>query len=244
MVAALRGTQAVNIGLKMPYNRPITFIDSDGNTTRFTASEEQTRFLFKMIGCGEEQHYKHCTPHALQCETDLWCPFCKYNCDGWVAAGKGSIVVNELLFMQLLLLLGVSSQWCHQVRHWWWGACIDFFDWQLGVYVQVDGHSHWYGVHSVSHAEVMARDLRCNMRALWAGVGLARVHESDLQQPDVVMAAIAIAATECAVVFTAGYKQIGWGHVILLQQVLYPYCSARTDAYGNTVIAKTNMPTW
>lgn len=243
-VEALRGTQALNIGLKMPYKRPVTYIDTNGNTKQFTASEERHRFLFKLRGCGQEQHYKHCTPHALHCEADLWCPFCMYNLYLWAAAGKGSIAANELLFMQQLLLQGVSTEWCHQVRHWWWGACVDFFNWQLRVYVQVDGHGHWYGMHSVSHAEVVARDLCCNWNAFWAGVSLVRVHERDLQRPDAVMAAIAIASTECAVVFTAGYKQIGWDHVILLQQLLHPSCTTRTDAYGNTVIAKANMPTW
>lgn len=73
-------------------------------------------------------------------------------------------------------------------------------------------------MHSVSHAEIVARDLCCNWNAFWAGVSLVRVHECNLQQPDAVMAAI--------------------------QQLLYPYCSTRTDAYGNTVIAKADMPTW
>ena len=244
MVEALRGTQTVNIGLKMPYNRTITFVDADGNTKPFTTTEEQQRFLFKLTGCGEQQHYKHCTPHALQSESDLWCPFCMYDCDVWTAAGKGSIVTNELSFMQLLVLMRLSTEWCHQVRHWWWGACIDFYNWQLKVYVQVDGHSHWYGVHNLSREEVWARDLRCNQSAFWAGAGLVRAHEINVQQPDVLMAAIAIAAAERVVVFTAGYKQIRWQHVILLHQVLHPYCNVRTDAYGNTVFAIPHLLTW
>lgn len=167
-----------------------------------------------------------------------------YNSYCWLAAGKGSIVANELLFMQLLIVLGSSGHWCHQARPWWWGACIDFYNWQLKVYIQVDGHSHWYGAYNVSHAEVMARDLHCNVSAFLAGTGLVRVHESDVHQPDVVMAAIATAATECAVVFTTGYKHIGWNHVILLQHVLHPCCIMRTDAFGNTVIAMADLPTW
>lgn len=237
MVQGLRGTQQLNPGLKMPYNRLMTFTNAAGQTAGFTASEERERFLFKMRGCGRQQHYKQCTPHALHAETDLLCPFCMYGTDEWEAADKGSIVANELNFMWLLTMWGVSSSWCHQVRHDWWPACIDFYNWQQGVYVQVDGHSHWYGMCGVSLAQVLDRDLRCNVSAFWAGAGLVRAHQLDLQQPDTLLAAIETAAAEHAVVFTAGYNIIGWQHVILLQELLHCCCNVRADAYGNTVFA-------
>lgn len=79
--------------------------------------QERQRFLFKMTGCGQEQHYKHCEPHALHSEADLSCPFCMYITDVWAAAGKGSIAAEELLIMLMLQLQGVSTQWCYPVRH-------------------------------------------------------------------------------------------------------------------------------
>jgi hypothetical protein len=33
---------------------------------------------------------------------------------------------------------------------------------QLEACVQVDGHCHWYDMHSVSRAEELARVVRCN----------------------------------------------------------------------------------
>jgi hypothetical protein len=244
LVQGLQGTQQLNPGLKMPYNRPVTYTDAEGSTVHLTASEERTRFFFKYTGCGSQQHYKHCTPHALQATADLLCPFCMCGSYEWAAAHKSSIVGNELAFMSLLLLRGGSSSWCHQVRHDWWSACIDFYNWQQGVYVQVDGHCHWHGMHSVSHAEVLARDLRCNSSAFWAGAAMVRAHEDDLQQPDIVLAAIETAIAENAVVFTAGYQSIGWDHVILLQQQLQYCCCCHTDAWGNIVFTPAEWLTW
>jgi hypothetical protein len=83
-------------------------------------------------GCWQ-QHYKRCTPHALDAAADLLCPFCVYGSCEWTAADKSSIVGNELAFMSLLSLLsqwGLSSSWCHQLGHEWWSACIDFYNWK------------------------------------------------------------------------------------------------------------------
>jgi hypothetical protein len=243
MVQSLKGTQQLNPGLKMPYNRPVTYINAAGQSVELVASEERAWLLFKHTGCGEQQHHKHCTPHALGDAADLLCPFCMYGSCEWEAAGKGSIVGNELSFMSLLMHWGTSSSWCHQVRHDWWPACIDFYNWQQGVYVQVDGASHWYGMRNASQAEVVARDLGCNSSAFWAGAAMVRAHEYDLQQPDALLAAIETAAADNAVVFTAGYRAIGWQHVILLQQQLQYCCSVYTDAYGNTVFARAEWLT-
>lgn len=243
IVQGLKGTQQLNPGLKMPHNRPVTYRDAAGQAVQLVASEEKARFLFKHTGCGRQQHYKHCTPHAIQGEADLFCPFCMYGSCEWAAAGKSNIVANELDFMSLLQLWGSSSSWCCRVRHEWWPACIDFFNWKQGVYVQVDGHCHWYGMHTVSHAEVLARDLGCNSSAFWAGAAIVRLHENDLQQPDIVLAAIETAAVENAVVFTAGYNKIGWDRVILLQQHLQYCCCMRADAWGNIVFTQAEWLT-
>jgi hypothetical protein len=146
-----------------------------------------------------------------------------------------SIVDNELGFMSLLRQWGVSSSWCHQVRHDWWPACIDFYNWQRGVYVQVDGACHWHGMRTASRAQVMSNDLRCNIRAFAARAALVRAHEFDLQEADALLAAIETAIADKAVVFTPGYRRIGWQHVILLQQHLQYCCRVYTDAFGNTV---------
>lgn len=244
MRKALKGTQALNPGLKMPHNRPVTFIDADGNTVELSPSEEQHRLLFKLTGCADGlQHYKHCTPHALTAASDLWCPFCMYGEHAWKAAGKALIAAGEVSFMHLLQQQGCSAEWCHQVRHWFWPGCIDFFNWDLGVYVQIDGASHWYGMCWDSQIGVLDRDLRCNLRAFWAGVGFVRVHEADLSSPDTVMAAIHTAANDCAVVFTASYHHIGWAHVSWLVADVLPYCQVRYDTYNNIVVCKADVLT-
>ncbi len=158
-----------------------------------------------------------------------------YNIGQWKAAGKAPISNTELQFMLLLQAQGSSEQWCYQVRHDFWNGCCDFYNWCEDVFVQVDGQCHWRGMHTSSAEKVQDRDLRCNSSAFFKGVALVRVHEHDLQQPQVVMAAIAIAAAECCVVFTKSYNGNSCCQLTQLLQAVQMYCHVCYDAFGNII---------
>jgi hypothetical protein len=157
----------------------------------------------------------------------------------WAAAHKALIPENELVFMRLLLLHGCSEQWCHQVQHPMWHGAFDFYNWRDDVLVQVDGVCHWQGMHTSLQGTVAERDFACNLTAIYAGVGLVRVHESDLQEPAAVMAAIATAAAEWCVVFTSTYRLKACMQYTRLLQAVRLYCLVCYDAFGNTICKNT-----
>ena len=226
----------MNQGLRLHGARDPSFINAKGKRRYVRKSQQHHKFYFKLTGCsGGQQHYRHCTPVALQRPADLWCPFCMYDACDWQAAGKAPITSNERMFMQLLSDNGCSKHWCYQVRHDMWHGSFDFYNWYETVFVQVDGACHWYGMHTNNAAKVRERDSWCNRAACNAGVGLVRVHESDLQQPDIVLAAIAVASIEQCVVFTSSYGPKAEMLERKLLQAVRMYRKMRRDAFGNLI---------
>lgn len=240
---ALSGTQALNRGLSISKSATATITTDDGEVIALGKSEQQHKLFFKLKGCCSQQvHYRYCTPQAVTSISDLWCPFCMYDIDMWAAAGKALITSNELEFMQLLQAYQHSKQWCHQVRLKFWKGCIDFYNWMDRVCVQVDGACHWFGMMSSDKEQVRSRDLSCNIEAWRAGVGLVRVHQNDLQQPQVVLAAIEYAAMECCIVFTTSYGLNGCLQIQEMYEAVQLYCQLQYDAFGNTCLTKVIGP--
>lgn len=246
---ALRGTQPVNPRLRMPYNRGITLVLSGGVSYGLGMKEPKLQLYFKLqCTAAGRQHYKLCTPRALRRASDLYCPFCSYDVLMWRVAGKKLIVPNELPFIRMVVDNGVCVNWCHQVRLRFWRGLVDFYNRQLGVCVQIDGHTHWQGMHIHHHTKASQRDFDCNKAAFDAHVALVRVHEADLTHRDCVFAAINVAAACKAVVLTASYHNIGWqqqgirvSYGCLLQQHFGSKSCCYIDPYCNTVI-RNNTP--
>lgn len=232
-ISSLQGTQRLNPGLKLPYNRQATVTLADGTVTELRRCESRVQLYFKCIACKQGcQHYKKCQPIAVSAAADLLCPFCASDTLLWRWAGKALVVAAESVFMQLLLGMGVSSLWCHQVAHPCWTGRFDFYNLQQDVLVQIDDSTHY---QQYCLGTVALRDLRCSSKAFQAAVALVRVHVIDLQRPDIVFAAIDTAAAQRAVVFTAGFNIMGFQHVLNLHQQLSTTCRIHIDAYGNTV---------
>lgn len=239
MLEGLEGTQSMNNGWRLRGAGEAFLINKDGNNCYIRKTTQHHKLFFKLAGCHRgRQHYKYCTPQALHKETDLWCPFCMHDGCHWEAAGKAQIAGNERMFMRLMSVHGHSEHWCHQVRHNTWPGSFDFYNWFENVFVQVDGACHWHGMHTNSAAAVRDRDFCCNHAAFNAGLGLVRVHESDLQQPHIVLAAIAAASTQQCVVFTTSYCSKAQTHVAQLLQAVRMYCQVRYDALGNLICNK------
>lgn len=241
---ALRGTQDVNQGLRMSHNRSISVVLPGGISKELGRREPKLQLYFK-LQCREagKQHYKFCTPRALKKASDLWCPFCSFDMVLWTAARKKLIIANELPFIRMLVNNGVCVNWCHQVRLGFWEGLADFYNRQLGVCVQIDGPTHWEGMHIYHHTKASLRDFQCNKAAFDTRVAVVRVHEADLTHRDCVFAAINAAAANRAVVLTSTYHTIGWqqqGHWVayacFLQQHFGSSSRSYTDPYHNTVI--------
>lgn len=233
---ALQGTQALNPGLQLPYNRQPSIKLPNDVRVDLHPCETRQQLMFRCWGCCDGyQHYKRCQPKSVKTQADLMCPFCVGSTAAWCESGRAQLIPAEKDFMQLLISMGVSQLYCHQVYNSCWSGRFDFYNWQQDVLVQVDDCTHW---HKGCRAGVVLRDLRCNISALSANAALVRVHVTDLQRPDVVFAAIAKAAKCKAVLFTAGFRVKGYQHVQKLRWHMWRYARQYTDAYGNTVIAR------
>lgn len=240
LLEGLTGTQHMNPGLWVHARGEASFTNSGGERRYVRKTEQRYKLYFRLWGCRSGlQHYRICTPQSISKESDLWCPFCMYCKCGWAAADKALIPENELVFIRLLLMHGCSEHWCHQVRHYMWHGAFDFWNWRDNVFVQVDGVCHWQGMHTSLQSRVAERDFACNLTAVQAGVGLVRVHETDLQEPVAVMAAIATAAAERCVVFTSTYRLKACMQYTWLLQAVQLYCLVRYDAFGNTICKPT-----
>jgi hypothetical protein len=182
------------------------------------------------------QHFKLCTPSALDGEESLLCCVCGNVTGTWAAAGRAKLPPAELQFILLMVQQGRSEEWCWQVKLQGWDGCFDFYDFKRDVYVQIDD---WYHFKNACNNDAFWRDLRCNAQfaaARSSSGGLVHVHHADLAQPDIVMAAIESASHNKCVVFTASYNTIGCPHVTALCATAQGQMTVGWDAFGNVLV--------
>jgi hypothetical protein len=73
------------IRVLLPYNRPAAWRDATGRSHVLCKAEQQQQFLWKLKGCQDGlQHFKLCTPAALQDPSQLDCCFCGSWTGSWV----------------------------------------------------------------------------------------------------------------------------------------------------------------
>lgn len=214
---------------------------TDGTVVVVTHNLGLYPLVWRLTGCPRGRyHYRVCTSKTIQCPSDLWCPFCKYDEHAWRQEGKRLPPACELAFMQLLRAHAIDTDFCCQVVPPFWAAPMDFFNLQLGYFVQIDGRCHWVGIHQLSAAMIISRDMRQNLAVIQAGARMVRVHEHDLTNAACVAAALDAASLGCCIVFTPTYTTtwVSWGSCLLpyLQLLLQltPNCSCDVDAYGNS----------
>lgn len=203
--------------------------------------EQQLRWV--LTGCTSRQrHYRVCTSKTLLHPQQLWCPFCMYSEQLWQDARLRVLPACELAFMQLLRAHGIDTNFSCQVQPTFWDAPFDFYHMQHGYFVQVDGRSHWVGMHQLSSSAVLLRDMQQNWAALREGVCVVRVHGDDVSKPECVLAAMAAAASGCSIVLTPSYMS-AW---VCVHGCVLPYvqavllrggsCWCESDMQGNTII--------
>lgn len=211
-----------------------------GGVQRITSSMGRHKLLFKLVGCERgHQHYRLCTPKTVTEASDLWCPFHAYNQECWQQAGKRVLPDCELWFMALLVYLQIDTQFCLQTMAPFWHQPLDFFNVQLGYFVQIDGRCHWVGMMQLSRDQVLDRDMKQNRAVLEAAAAMARIHERDLACADTVYAALAAAALDYSIVLSPSYAAELYNldgnlvsYVYAVQQ-LVPNCCCDMDQYGN-----------
>lgn len=203
------------------------------------------QLVWRLTGCCRGQyHYRVCTSKTIQYASDLWCPFCKYDEDAWRQEGKRLPPVCELTFMELLRACNIDTDFSCQVVPPFWHAPMDFCHLHLGYFVQIDGRCHWVGIHQLTAAMIIERDMQQNMAVIQAGACMVPVHEHDLSNGACVAAALDAATLGCCIVLTSAYTTtlVSSGPCVLpylqLLLLLCPNCCYDTDAYGDSRLWK------
>jgi very-short-patch-repair endonuclease len=155
----------------------------DGSWLNVANSTPGVQLFWGLEGCKNGlQHYRYCTPHALNKPLALCCPICSFDPDVWVAEGRQQPWESEQLLMRKLVRAGVSEVWCFQVSVPFWAAPVDFMHTSKKAIMQADGSAHFKDTFSASCQATLDNDMRCVVRAVSAGVSVIRVHDLQLQR--------------------------------------------------------------
>lgn len=237
-----------NSGMQLRYNASPTCTAQDGTQCSILSSKCKAKLYWRLHRADDGaktlcRHYRYCRPHTLQTESDLWCAFCNYNSAVWKSAGLAVMPTGEVDFIRNFMhATDTDVQYCRQVVPDWWPWPVDFWNSESNVYIQVDGHMHWYGMHGCSSSEVQKRDMAFNKKAFTNDARVVRVHTADISSTAQLAAAIESARDGCRIVLTAAYaaqlispNSVEVRYVDALQETLGTD-SAATDSHGNILI--------
>lgn len=203
----------MNPSLLLCYNKTPTLVGPNGTNISIYSSRCKAKLYWRLHRCGDSAkqlcpHYRYCRPHALQKPSDLWCAVCSYNSAVWKSEGIALLPIGEESFIRNFLQPeGADLQYCRQVVAEWWSWPVDFWNYQHNIYVQVDGHVHWYGMHGCSSEQIQNRDMAFNKEAYEHDACLVRVHSADISNTQQLLSAISAAKAGCRIVLTQSYTQ-------------------------------------
>lgn len=242
---ALSGTKRMNKGLDLACNDTPVYHPAGQLPVRITRSESSVQLfwrLHKRGGSARQQcgHYRYCTAHTVRKQSSLWCAICSYDAAAWKSEKLAVMPACEQQFIvNFLVPAGWDRQYCRQVAPDWWSWPADFWNFELDIYIQIDGSSHWCGMHDVPAETVQERDMMFTQVAVSKGARVVRVHAADVCNYAALHAAIAAAASGRKVVLSPAYAttNITWQshtlcYVEVLQQQL-SLCYCYNDWYGN-----------
>lgn len=221
---------------------------TDGAYRSIYSSKCKAKLYWKLHRCGDSAkqpcpHYRYCRPHALQKPSDLWCAVCSYDNAAWQSEGLALLPVGEESFIRnFLQVVGVDVQYCRQVVPDWWSWPVDFWNFEHNIYVQVDGHVHWHGMHGCTSEIIQNRDMAFNKKAYEHDACLVRVHSDDISNTQQLLAALGAAIAGGRIVLTQAYAQQSTSQngksVMYVEALLEKLGSHRfeTDDQGNLLI--------
>lgn len=212
--AALQGAARFNPQVELLPGGRARVKHADGTYTSLTNSTQGVRLVFALTGCSAvRQHYRCCTPHALNKLMSLHCFFCNYDEGACVAAGRQRVPASELRMMRALASANITEQVCWQPCVPWWDASVDFMFLERSVIIQADGDSHFRGTYQQSSVEQLCLDAAFCARAVSNGVSVIRVHDADLQSglnPTILRYAVSVATMGVCVVLSHAYTRVWW----------------------------------
>ena len=151
------------------------FIEPEqGQKLWLSSSMEGRRFALR-CRCNQ-QHVRYCTFNSVRQQDDLCCQYCEHDSDWWRAANKGLVPQCEKDAMQALIQTSLDSTTACQVQLPFWHGRVDFYHIPSKTVIQIDGSSHFYGMHHRTKSQQLMMDIECCKSAWVSGVRLLRVH--------------------------------------------------------------------
>lgn len=201
----------MNQGMLVNFNATPTHIAADGAERSIFSGQSKVKMYFRLHKCGDSPHklcahYRYCLPHSIKQPCDLWCAICSYDSMKWEHAGLTVLPIAEQQFITCFLhAMAADTQYCRQVVPDWWSWPVDFWKYDSDVYIQIDGHVHWHGMHNRSSSHVQKLDMAFNAAAYRHRARLVRVHSNDVGNLTQLATAIHAAQSGYSIVLTATY---------------------------------------
>lgn len=197
--------------MQMRHSRTPVCVAADGSHVSIYSSDCKHKLYWRLHHCGDDArnlcpHHRYSRAHSLSKQSDLWCAICSYSSTAWKTAELAIMPAGELAFIkEFLQATGTDVQYCRQVVPGWWSWPVDFWNFEEDLYIQVDGHVHWYGMHGCDSKTVQQRDLEFNRLAYTNNARVVRVHIADVNSTAQLAAAIHAAKVGCRIVLTPSY---------------------------------------
>jgi hypothetical protein len=201
----------MNKRLDLPCNGTPVYHPVGQPPVDITCSESSVQLYWKLHkrgGSARQQcgHYCYCTAHTVSKQSKLWCGICSYDAAAWKTERLAVMPACEQQFIvSFLVPAGLDKQYCRQVVPAWWSWPVDFWNFVSDTYIQIDGSSHWYGMHKASSQRIQKRDMKFNKAAVDKGARVVRVHAADVADTAALHAALSAVADGCNLVLSPAY---------------------------------------
>lgn len=166
---------------------------------------EHHKFYWK-CSCRHE-HFRWCTPKAMNEARMLLCLYCHYNNAAWRRARLFTMMKCEMLFVQLVRNMGIEAEVTWQVQLEGWQGCFDFVHLPTMTLFQLDGSTHFIDNNRSTAQHRLQTDIDCCKKAWQHGYRLVRVHHKCSNMRQVVEAAIAMPGSTF-VLLTAEFRTV------------------------------------
>jgi hypothetical protein len=140
---AIEAAHHINRDVKL-YEYEVPAVESaEGELTLIYNCTEKVQVVVRCEGCcAGKRHYRRSTPKALSSRGALVCRFCLVCAQRPAPSGVKLPHPTEQMFLLVLRALGIDEQFCFQATPEFWPHPMDFYNYVLHYYIQVDGACH------------------------------------------------------------------------------------------------------
>lgn len=166
---------------------------------------------FALLCNCNKRHVRYCTLKHANRGATLYCQFCQHDSDWWKGTCKETVPQCEVEAMQALVQTSLDTTTACQVQLPFWHGRIDFYHIPSQTAIQIDGNSHFYGMHHRTKPQQIMIDIECCSKAWKQGARLLRVHHLHSDMAGAIAAATQLPFSSF-VMLTVQYKGVSVWH--------------------------------